>query len=72
VDMTTDIGSFKKRIADPGSPYGAVICCYTAADAQREEIVAITARSRITMLQLDCLVQPSALIAQVSALLAGQ
>jgi len=72
VDVTTDIGAFKKRIADPGCPYGAVICCHTAADAEREEIVAITARSRIKMLQLDRLVQPSALIAKVSALLAGQ
>jgi hypothetical protein len=70
-DATTDMKALRQRIAGPNSPYSAVICCYTATGIEREEIVAITTRSRITMLQLHCLVRPSTLIAQVSDLLAG-
>jgi hypothetical protein len=73
VDIATDIDTFKKRIADPaGTPHGVVICCYTTPATECEEVVAIAARSQMPVLQLDCLVQPASLIAQVTALLHGQ
>jgi hypothetical protein len=69
VDITTDLEAFKKRIADPQAPYGAVICCYTVPKVEREEVAAIAARSQTPVLHLDCLVKPTSLIAQVTALL---
>jgi hypothetical protein len=72
VDITIDMEAFRMRIADDNCRYGVVISCYTVADAEREEIIAITARSGIAMLQLDSLILPPALIARVSALLALQ
>ncbi|MDP9050291.1 MAG: hypothetical protein M3O31_06130 [Acidobacteriota bacterium] len=70
VDLANDMETLKERIASTDPTYRAVICCYTTVDTEREEIVALTSRWQITMLQLDCLVQPSVLIAQVSALVA--
>jgi hypothetical protein len=69
VDVTTDIDELKRRIADPERIVGAVICCYMSNDAEREEILAATASSRITLWQLDCFVAPLDLIAKVSDIL---
>jgi hypothetical protein len=70
VDITTDKETFRIRIIGHNCPYRVVVCCYTVADAEREEMATIVARSRITMMQLDSMVMPSALIERVSALLA--
>ena len=72
VDLSNDMETLTRRIVSSALPYRAIICCYTVADNEREEIVALTSRWQITMLQLDCLVQPAVLIAQVSALVAEQ
>jgi hypothetical protein len=72
VDIATDIDTFKKRIADRETPYGAVICCYTTPETECEEVASIAERSQIPVLQLDCALQPTSLIAQVTALLPGQ
>ncbi len=72
VDVTYDMETLRKRIVSTDPTYRAVICCYTTVDIERQEIVALTSRRQITMLQLDCLVHPAVLIAQVSALLGEQ
>jgi hypothetical protein len=72
VDIATDIETFKQRVIDPNTRYGAVICCYTTPESECEEVAAIAARSHLPVLQLDGLVQPISLIAQVTAMLAGQ
>jgi hypothetical protein len=72
VDIATDIDTLKKRITDPAyAPYGAIICCYTTPATEREEVAAIAAESYTPLLQLDSIVQPASLIAQVTALLHG-
>jgi hypothetical protein len=72
VDIVTNMEAFKKRIAEPDTPYGVVVCCYTTPATECQEAAAIAARLEIPLLQLDCIVQPTALIAQVTALLSGQ
>ena len=72
VDIATDIETFKNLITDPDTSYGAVICCYTTPASECEEVAAIAAGSQMPVVQLDCLVHPASLIAQVTALLDGQ
>ena len=71
-DVATDMETLKSRLAAPELKCRAVVCCYTAAENEREEIVALTTRSQLPMLQLHRIVQPDSLIAQLSTLLGRQ
>src|ERR1700733_1078264 len=69
VDVAVDIGAFKGRITAPGSIYDVVVCCYTATTAECNEIIPIANRTRTSLLMLEHLLSPQALIDQVSNLI---
>jgi hypothetical protein len=63
-DIAVGIHDFRSRTADAGSLYSAVVCCYTATDAECDEIIAITNQNRTAFLKLEPLLSPTDLINQ--------
>jgi hypothetical protein len=72
VGMIADIALDIDGFTDAGSLYDAVVCCYTATQAECKEIIAITTRNRTPLLMLQRLVEPLALIRQVTALVSQE
>lgn len=69
VGMIADIALNIDGFTHAGSLYDAVVCCYTATDAECKEIIAITTRNRTPLLKMQPLVEPSKLIRQVISLI---
>lgn len=64
VDTTTEIKEVRSRIAKVGSPYDGVVCCYTVAESECNEMKAISQGSRMPLLMLEPLLSPMELIHQ--------
>lgn len=71
VDIALDIGTLKARVTASHSMYGVVVCCYTATDAEYNEMIVIASQNRLALLRLERLLAPGVLIDRVFRLIRG-
>jgi len=64
-DIVVNMEEFKLRIGNPGLGYDVAVCCYTATDAQRREIIALSNEAGIEVLTLEHLLSPQEFIERV-------
>lgn len=67
VDVALDIEDFKVRVA--AYDYDAVVCCYTATEDECNEVIGVSLRSRLALLQMERFLSPQVLIDRVARLI---
>ncbi len=64
-DVAGDMEEFKLRIGNSGLDYDVAVCCYTATDAQRREIIALSKEAGTNVLNLEHFLLPPEFIERV-------
>ena len=68
-DIAVDLDDFEVRITNSDSVYDVVVCCHTVTEAECNEVIAISNLTRATVMMVERLLPPRALVDQVTNLI---